>query len=215
MVEGELLGLILSLVFLVAIIALGFLAKLSGRFSPESVRKIIHIGVSNWILISAKYLSTFWVTLLGPILFTLLNTLFVYSGASKVLGMGDRKRDNGLIYFPISIIVLYLLKYSNVIALEDVVLGVLVMGYGDGLAALIGKKFGSHKFSLMKANKSVEGCLVMFVVTCILTLVIKNTELSKVLIIAIVATLLEAITPLGFDNITVPIITGLLGGLIC
>lgn len=214
MVEGEMLGLVLSLAFLAVVIALGFLAKKSGMFSNEAVRKIIHIGVSNWILISARYLSTFWVTLIGPVLFTILNTMFVYSGAAKLLGMGDRKRDNGLIYFPISIIVLYILQHNGVIGVEDVVLGTLVMGYGDGLAALCGMKFGRHKFSIGKAHKSFEGCLVMFIVTCALTFTVKDLEVSRTLIIASIATMLEAFTPLGFDNITVPIVTGLLGGLL-
>lgn len=215
MVEGELLGLVLSFAFLIAVIAVGFLAKKSGLFSPESVRKIIHIGVSNWIFISIHYFRTPWVTFLGPVTFVVANTAFVYSGASRILGMGDRKRDNGLIYFPISIVVLYILYYAGAIHLKDVALGVLIMGYGDGLAALVGKKIGTHRFSIMKANKSIEGCAVMFIVSALVVLLVRDTDIAKVLIIALVATVLEAITPLGFDNITVPIISGLLGGLLC
>ncbi len=200
---------------MVFVIALGFLAKLSGKFSPEAVRKIIHIGVSNWILISAHYLKTPWITILVPTIFIVANAAFVYSGAAKILGMGDRKRDNGLVYFPISIVILYLLYHASVVSLDDVVMGILIMGYGDGLAALVGRKIGKHKFSVLQAHKSVEGCLVMFVVSFVIVLLVKGQGIPTALIIALVATILEAVTPLGFDNITVPIISGLVGGFLC
>ena len=143
-----------------------------------------------------------------------LNAAFVYSGKAKLLGMGNRKRDNGLIYFPLSLLILSLLYYRGLIMSYDVLAGVLVMGYGDGLAALIGSKWGRHKYSVMNAEKSWEGTAVMFAVSLAVITLVTPYSFPVCLAMAAVAAFFEAVTPLGLDNITVPLLTGLAGVLL-
>ena len=52
--------------------------------------------------------------------------------------------------------------------------------------------------------------LTVFVICLLL-----GYSLSACLIIAVVSALLESVTPLGLDNLTVPILTALLGELLC
>jgi len=101
-----------------------------------------------------------------------------------------------------------------------IAVGILPMAYGDASAALIGKKFGKHQYHIF-AKKSLEGSLAMLIVT--LTCLLAGgiffsffTQISTISILIIgigVATLsviAEAVTPKGFDNITIPLLSVLL-----
>ena len=91
-------------------------------------------------------------------------------------------------------------------------LGILVMAWGDGLAAMIGQHFGRHPYQLWGINKSWEGSLAMAIATCIVTSLVLFVVQGNLwqtwvvsAIVAIAATTLEAFSKLGIDNLTVPI----------
>jgi phytol kinase len=92
-------------------------------------------------------------------------------------------------------------------------IGILTLGYGDGLAAAIGSKWGKRKLIY---GKSVEGSLTMFLATFIVTFTLLAFNfslpiaLSVGLVLAIFATLIELYTPKGLDNLTVPLLTSLI-----
>lgn len=89
------------------------------------------------------------------------------------------------------------------------------MAYGDGFAAIAGKAIKSKEYTIFGCKKTIAGSSVMFVVSLIITLGVfcySNTEwwLIKSLILSIIATILEAISAKGTDNITVPVVASLL-----
>ncbi|NET74518.1 MAG: phosphatidate cytidylyltransferase [Sphaerospermopsis sp. SIO1G2] len=95
---------------------------------------------------------------------------------------------------------------------EYAAIGILTMAWGDGLAALIGKRFGKHKYQVFNANKSWEGSLTVTLVTfliCAMILLITQGNVWQIwltsILVAIFATALETISVLGIDNLTVPI----------
>lgn len=206
-------GLILSVAFVCFVVLFGFLLRNFTRISAEAVRKFIHIGVSNWVFILVYCFDNIYYAAAGPAVFIIVNTIFVYSGMGVYLGMGDRKRDNGLIYFPISLLILVLMLYKGILTESDVITGVLIMGYGDGLAALIGSKWGRHKYSVMNCTKSWEGTVVMAVVSFIIA-VLSGHGPAGAALIALIAAFFEAVTPLGLDNVTVPLISALAGAML-
>ena len=80
---------------------------------------------------------------------------------------------------------------------------------GDTFAALIGRRFGRHKFG----HKSIEGSLACLVSTIGVALFMSGfmpgLELKIGIIGAFVATIVEAL-PFGIDdNVTVPLLSGL------
>ncbi|NLE05387.1 MAG: hypothetical protein GX638_11395 [Crenarchaeota archaeon] len=91
------------------------------------------------------------------------------------------------------------------------------MSYGDAFASIIGEKFGKPR-SRFWGKKTYEGSLGMFLATllfvavCLLYMsvvfVFPVTSILPVgLAVAFVATIAEALTPRGLDNITVPALT--------
>ena len=212
--QDNVLALVYSFAFIIAVIALAFVLYRTMHLSSESVRKIIHIGVSNWVFILVWCFDDVRFAVVGPVAFIILNAIFVHSGAAGLLGMDDRRRDNGLVYFPFSLLVMTLLYYRGLIQAHDVIAATLVMGYGDGLAALVGSKIGRHRYSVLNASKSWEGTAVMLIVSIAVIAIFTPYPALKVLVMAVVATLFEALTPLGLDNITVPLLTALSGALI-
>lgn len=93
-------------------------------------------------------------------------------------------------------------------------IGLMALAYGDGFAALIGKKFGWKPFYVFKNKKTVSGCAGMFSATFISTavfLLISGAPVDGIiyisLLLAAVATVFETLTPSEADNITIPLST--------
>ena len=142
---------------------------------------------------------------------------------SKVL-MGQEKsaRNWGLVQYPVAIIILILLKSSGIGDMAAMGCAVLGMGYGDGLASLIGKAVRSKRLGSW-TKKTFAGSITMACVTFFIVIFIEyfigkvSFSSNLVLVAALVAicsSLVEAFTPFGLDNISVPVAIFLILGLI-
>ncbi|MBQ0072265.1 MAG: hypothetical protein KBS81_10520 [Spirochaetales bacterium] len=187
------------------------------KWRSESVRKFVHIMTAN-LMFPITYVSvSFWGRVFGPILFIVLNAIASYSGMGKFLGMTDKKRHIGLVIYPFSVLVLTLLNIYGVISAGAAVAGVFIMGWGDGFAALVGTKFGKHKYTVFgKYHKSVEGTLTMaFMSTLAVLLFQPQVPFWGALVAGVFASLLENVSPSGIDNLTVPILSALVVEVLC
>ncbi len=84
------------------------------------------------------------------------------------------------------------------------------MAFGDGLAGLVGRSINSPKWSILGQSKSVAGTFTMMTVVAITTATISSInnlgiQPVEIIVISLIATFLEQISPWGIDNITVPI----------
>jgi dolichol kinase len=122
----------------------------------------------------------------------------------------------GLVFYAISYTVLALLFASRPYLIAA---GILPMAYGDAFASIIGEKYGRRKYRIL-ANKSFEGSMAMFIgsffsFTISLTffsILYSFSFLDKILAslaVAAVATIVEGVSPMGFDNLTVPVLCAL------
>ncbi|MBO5769707.1 MAG: hypothetical protein J6R23_00440 [Spirochaetales bacterium] len=212
----NLMSLVLSFIYIGIIVLSALFLYWKLKWKGESVRKFIHILTSCWIFILVYRMDNWLCMVLGPFLFIFVNGFFVYGGYGVLLGMGDRKRDNGLIYYPISLLFLVILYIKGAISSEAILTGILIMGWGDGLAALIGSRWGTHTYKIYgKYKKSIEGTLVMFAASFLVAYFFGGLSPLYSMILAFVAICLENFTPLGFDNITVPISSALLTEVLC
>jgi phytol kinase len=110
----------------------------------------------------------------------------------------------GLVYYAIAwtILAFFFFDQPWVIAV-----GIAAMSYGDGMASLIGQKYGKTKYNLLGDTKSIEGSLAMFLVliialACVLAYYGQPISALTVIVVSLVATVLEGITPKGLDNLT-------------
>jgi len=177
---------------------------------PEILRKIVHIGTGNVILLAWWLNMPPSIGITASILasaITLLSYRFpIFPGINSV-----GRQSLGTFFYSVSFGILvacfWYLQQPQYAAL-----GILVMTWGDGLAALIGQRFGKHKYKVFGGQKSWEGSLTMTVVSYIVSSLILLGVQGNIsstwiisLVVALVATGLEAVSFLGIDNLTVPL----------
>src|SRR5690554_3362005 len=102
----DIVGLALSFLFIIIVLSSGALLAKSNRYSKEFIRKFVHISVSNWWFILIVTIEKVSYALVGPILFIIVNTFFVVTKLTKTMGIDDEKRNLGLIFFPLSLLIL-------------------------------------------------------------------------------------------------------------
>ncbi len=222
---GNIIGVIISIIFVVLVLVASEAIRKIGSFSTEFTRKFVHIGVSHWWLIAMFLIDDIRYALIPPVIFVLLNYFSYKKDLIKSMERRTDSSDLGTVYFPISLIILILLTWDGGFLGNDLkylgALGILIMGYGDGFAAVIGKKYGQMKYKVLGKTRTIEGSIGMFffsfVVSTIILGIMLGFELQIIqisFIIAALATLVEAFTPNGFDNLTVPITSALAGYLL-
>ncbi len=200
----------LVVLYLGVVIALaeGF-NRLRGTDS-EFTRKIVHIGSGNVVLI-AWWLQLPAGVLIGASFIASVVALISYFLPILPSINSVGRQSLGTFFYAVSIGVLAQWFWSSGQP-QYLVIGILVMAWGDGLAAVIGRKFGRHGYQLLGVNKSWEGSLTMMGVSFLVTSVILlwvglpiSTVAIVSLIVAMVAMGLEAFSKLGIDNLTVPL----------
>ena len=225
--HGDALGILLSVLLIGACLGLSFVVakfgrKRLGEARSEVARKIVHIGVSNWFFIYAYVFEGDAWPIVGLASFAVINMVLNLSGGlAKLMAQDSTKRNWGLVQYPVSIILLILIKKAGFGDMSAFGCAVLGMGYGDGLASLVGRHMDSPRL-WKDSKKTVAGSVTMAVVTFIVVLLVKtgygNADISTALLsaaaCAVAAALVEAITPFGLDNISVPLTIYLIAGLL-
>jgi dolichol kinase len=152
----------------------------------------------------------------GPfILFTFL--MSPHSPIKSVRGKtSEAGHGLGLVYYAIAWAVLAYIFFDTK---EIIAIGILAMSYGDGLASLIGIKFGKKKYQIFEDVKSYVGSYSMFTFTFIMMIVallfygklsLNYETLFLLLCIAGISAIAEGVTPRGLDNLSVPFVAAIL-----
>ncbi|WP_416309623.1 diacylglycerol/polyprenol kinase family protein [Spirulina sp. 06S082] len=181
----------------------------------EFTRKIFHIGSGQVILLAWWLAIPAWLIVIAAILASIIAIVSYFLPILPSINSVGRK-SLGTFFYAVSIGVLV----SYFFPLQHpyyAVIGVLIMAWGDGLAAIIGQRFGKHSYQIGGIKKSWEGSLAMlgasFLVTAIVLASVYGIIWQVFLIslwVAIAATGLEAFSKLGIDNLTVPLGSGIL-----
>ena len=209
------LGLVASYAFVFGFIGVATLLVRRNRMQPAATRKVIHIGVAHWWLIAMALMDNPWVASVGPFSFIVINALAIRFHLLPAMDDGADGRNWGTVYFPLSLLVLVNLCWRAVLPTWIGGMAVLVLGWGDGLAALIGEGSDGPSFRIWGGRKSVAGTAAMFAASFVVALVFVLLFSSRygtmlpaagiAALVACVATAVELVTPLGIDNITVPL----------
>ncbi len=211
----NIVGIIVSYIFIALIIVS---AKFFEKAGKEATRKYIHIMLSNWYFIAIFFFKEpLWAAIV-PFSFVIINYI---SYKKDLISVMERDKNDGLgtVYYAISLFLIVIYTFGIIKSPGIGLTSILIMGYGDGFAAIIGKLIKSKKYKIGNTTKSLAGSLTMFLVSLIIVSIFFymssiNLWYLKAVIVAIIATIVEGISIKGTDNLTVPIGTCLLLSLI-
>ncbi len=227
----DLVATVISIVILLAIVQINAYIQKKGKVSPIITRKLVHIlagpvFVVTWMLFSGEIVSHY-VAVIVPLLFLLqfitigLGVIKNESFVASMSRSGDpRELLQGTLYYSIVMVLMtYFWFYvpstgiSNANPTALLIIG-CVSG-GDGLADIIGRKFGRKKIGIKGSEKTFIGSIGMLVgsilVSSILVLIFSlevpsfdiATLILPIIVVSIIATIVEAISPKNSDNFTI------------
>ena len=180
---------------------------------PELIRKVVHIGSGNVILLA------WWLKISSQVIISaaiIAAAIAIISYLIPILPSIESvgRKSFGTLFYAISMGILAAYFWQDYP--QYAVIGILVMAWGDGMAAIIGQRFGKHTYQIGQINKSWEGSLAMMGASWLVTLLVLLTVegnswqvWSISIVVAALATILEAFSKLGIDNLTVPLSSGL------
>ncbi|HNS49731.1 MAG TPA: phosphatidate cytidylyltransferase [Anaerolineae bacterium] len=204
----------LSFAYVLVVIALGEVLRRLGRRAVEFTRKFIHVGVGMWSVGTGLLFDNWYYALIPPAVFVVVNAVLHWTGAVKSLASED-KANLGTLYFPISFAALIYFWWEMPV---DLVAAMMPMVWGDAMAAVAGRRYGRYHFTVAGRTRSLEGSLANWLAGWIATLLALLVmpylagsppmswlaALAYSGLVALVCTLVEAVTPWGMDNLSVP-----------
>lgn len=181
MTTNDAIGLVL--VYGLIIVTLVLSAVVEKKYTNLDPRKIVHIGIGNFVFVWWMFTQSWVMLAFFTIPFAVILFAAMFRGnpiSESKLGELSRKGHNcGLFLYAITITTLILLFFeggfiSNVMNGSTnehwlaASIAVMAMTYGDGFGSVIGRRWGRHK---VIHNKSLEGSIAVFIVTTIMTCV--------------------------------------------
>ncbi len=227
----DIIAMVVAIVILLALVQINALMQKKG-VSQIITRKFVHIFagpifVVTWMLFSGEIISHY-IAVIVPLLFVLqfvaIGTGFMKneSFVASMSRTGDpRELLEGTLYYSIVMVLMtFFWFYVPSTGIENAnPTALLIIGCvsgGDGLADIIGRKFGGEKkFGIKGSEKTIIGSIGMLVgsilVSSILVLIFSLkvphfnivTLILPIIVVSIVATVVEALSPKGVDNFTI------------
>lgn len=202
------LALVVSYIYVVLVIAAGEGLRRFAGYSPDFTRKFIHVGVGMWAVGTVLLFQRWQWAVIPPLTFVLVN--YVSYRRQAIAAMDAVEGETlGTVYFPISFAVLIPLLWNTRVLF---VAALMPMTWGDAFASILGQRFGRHRYTVFGHTKSWEGSLAMFAFSFVAVGAALagfgesgGPAVAAAVATAVAATLAEAISPWGIDNLLVPL----------
>jgi phytol kinase len=224
MTTRDLIGLAASYAYASGLILVAEVLRRALGVPQELTRKLVHIGAGMWVFGVLALFDSWQIGVLPFATFILVNYLFY---RYRVFGAMDAADSPpGTVYFALAITLLFGLLWRPEGAADRApaaVAGAMALTWGDALAALVGRRWGRHRYRLGASGRSWEGSAVMFVASAVAIflalMLLPGSSLSRyappigagralpaALLGAGAAALAEAASPRGTDNLSVPLL---------
>jgi phytol kinase len=212
---NDFLGLTLSYAFILASMAAASLLLRFRIVDGAGARKVIHIAVGHWWFIAMFTIASPAVVVIGPASFIIIN--YLIDRFRLLPAMASEGSNLGTVYYPISLLVLVLVCWAWGMPKWIGALGVMIMAWGDGLAAIFGKlSSAGGRLKVFGNEKSLAGSTAMLIVSFAVALLIRlifdpSASFAAAALaagaVSLLATAIELGTPFGLDNISVPLVS--------
>lgn len=213
---NNLLAALLTVIYVFSLVALMEVFVTRFGLARDLSRKITHIGAGMIIAFLPLFDDSHWSKYLNVSIFVIWIVLLVQKGlfadvndeaVKTMTRTGDRRELlKGPLYFVIVATICGTLFYKTF----EGVLAMSILGWGDGMAPVIGSRYGKIKYQIL-SPKSVEGSLTMFVSALVASLLLvqfivpQEYNFNRILILSAIATVAEGVSPKEFDNFIIPL----------
>jgi phytol kinase len=224
MTSNDLTGLVASYAYAIGLIAVAQVLHRALGIAQDLTRKLVHVGAGMWVFgVLALFDHWYW----GVVPFaTFIVGNYLFYRYRVFSAMDEPDSTPGTVYFALAMALLFGLLWrpdGPVDRAPVAVAGAMALTWGDALAALLGRRFGQHRYAIWGSTRSWEGSAALLAaatVAIFLTLallpgsalspnappVAAGRALLAALLGACAAALAEAASPRGTDNLSVPLV---------
>tara|TARA_X000001036_G_scaffold295608_1_gene274790 strand:- start:296 stop:937 length:642 start_codon:yes stop_codon:yes gene_type:complete len=197
----------LTFFFIIEFIKVYFLLR------AENSRKLVHVGSCLIVCTMPFFIDKIGIMILSGlfiVLFVLSRNFGIFSSIHEVSRktIGEFSMAAG-----VGISAAVLLP-SGIIAF---IYGMLILGFADTLANIIGSNWKIWEFKIMSQSKSIGGTTAFFLCSIMISYftayyVGLDIKLEMLLIFCLILALIEAVHIFGLDNLSIPVISGIFWG---
>lgn len=200
---------------LVSFLAVGFLVWLarivgaSDRIAPGTLRKALHALIGAWtVAITPRFHHLAW-AIVPPVAFLALNASPKVRDLMPRLATGGRE-TRGLWTFPLGVALVYLAFWEES-PRPAILAGLAVLALADPVAAIVGSRYGQRRFQGFGDGRSLEGSAAFFVTAALAVGTLASLAGGGAFPwrmgvgCGAAGAVSEAISPSGWDNLTIPL----------
>jgi dolichol kinase len=227
MTTQDLIGLVVSYVYASSLLVLAEVIRRWQGYPQDFTRKIVHIGAGMWVFGVLALFDTWYIGIIPFATFIGINFLLYRFRLLESVDAPDS--SPGTVYFAFSITVLFLIFWRTASPDDKgyiAAAGTMAMTWGDAMAAIIGRRFGTRRYTINGVTRTWEGTAALFAAAAtamFLTILLvpgsalgpltaplaPPVALAAAVVGALVAAAAEAVSPAGTDNLSVPLLAGL------
>ncbi len=201
-----------ALVISTLILALFVAAEVIHRLfdiPTERTRKLTHVGAGFVVMAIPLLLDSHWTVLVLAMAFFGLLAIGKITGLLGSIHKIER-RSGGAYYYPFAVYVIYVLSAGDP---WMYMVPILVMALADTGAALVGQRYGRSAYRVLDGHRTLQGSATFLGLTFVVVLVAFGLSaragwpalLLITLVVAVVATAVEAVSVRGADNLFIPL----------
>ena len=206
--------------FVFIVLSIAEILRRKEIISGPTSRKLVHILVGNVVLVFPLGFTNTYAALIGPIFFIFFTYLTCPKSPIKKLRLKGVEAGHafGTVYYSISLTILTLIFFKPDISDQRniiLIASFLPLVWGDGISAIVGSnsvKNGKY-YTIFNSKKSLIGswtvtfasAIAVFLATIVYKVPIL-TAFYLSLLVAGITTIIEAFSPKGIDNLTIPFV---------
>jgi dolichol kinase len=204
----------LVLVSLAVVLALVFGARAAGArgVAPLTVRKSLHAAIGLWTVLITPHVYELGWALVPPLVFLGANVSGkTASLAPDLTRSGGPASARGLWTFPLGVALTYLFFWEEA-GRSAILAGCGALALADPIAASVGARWGQRRLHPLGHGRTLEGTLAFFLVCALVVGWIASRQSDGVhpwrlaIGCGAIGAAVEALSPPGWDNLSVPVL---------